>query len=318
MSRNKKTSESLFQFMNLHIALLMKNGQYRTMLHYKATLNSFKRYRGNKDISLSEIDAEAMRSYEVYLHHTAEVCRNTSSFYLRILRATYNKAVAKGLTPQQHPFTDVYTGIAQTRKRAIPTESVSRIKRLDSVNDLTPKEEMARDTFLMSFYLRGISFIDLAHLRKSDLKDDYLHYTRSKTGQRLTIRWEEKMQELMEKYQAQTDTSPYLFPFLVDYGIKSQYKTIDKIREDVRQYHNAEARISYHLRKLGAKIGVKGKLTLYVARHSWATTARDKNIPISVISEALGHHSETTTQIYLNSIKSSAVDDANAKILSAL
>ena len=318
MSRNKKTSESLFQFMNLHIALLMKNGQYRTMLHYKATLNSFKRYRDNKDIALSEIDAEAMRSYEAYLHHTAEVCRNTSSFYLRILRATYNKAVAKGLTPQQHPFKDVYTGIAQTRKRAIPTESVSQIKRLDSVKDLTPKEEMARDTFLMCFYLRGISFIDLAHLRKSDLKDDYLHYTRSKTGQRLTIRWEEEMQELMKKYQAQTYSSPYLFPFLVDYGNKSQDKTIDKIQQEVRLYHNAEARISYHLRKLGAKIGVKGKLTLYVARHSWATTARDKNIPISVISEALGHHSETTTQIYLNSIKSSEVDDANAKILAVL
>ena len=318
MSRNKKTSESLFQFMNLHIALLMKNGQYRTMLHYKATLNSFKRYRDNKDIALSEIDAEAMRSYEAYLHHTAEVCRNTSSFYLRILRATYNKAVAKGLTPQQHPFKDVYTGIAQTRKRAIPTESVSQIKRLDSVKDLTPKEEMARDTFLMCFYLRGISFIDLAHLRKSDLKDDYLHYTRSKTGQRLTIRWEEEMQELMKKYQAQTCSSPYLFPFLVDYRNKSQDKTIDKIQEEVRLYHNAEARISYHLRKLGAKIGVKGKLTLYVARHSWATTARDKNIPISVISEALGHHSETTTQIYLNSIKSSEVDDANAKILAVL
>ena len=318
MSRNKKTSESLFQFMNLHIALLMKNGQYRTMLHYKATLNSFKRYRDNKDIALSEIDAEAMRSYEAYLHHTAEVCRNTSSFYLRILRATYNKAVAKGLTPQQHPFKDVYTGIAQTRKRAIPTESVSQIKRLDSVKDLTPKEEMARDTFLMCFYLRGISFIDLAHLRKSDLKDDYLHYTRSKTGQRLTIRWEEEMQELMKKYQAQTCSSPYLFPFLVDYRNKIQDKTIDKIQEDVRLYHNAEARISYHLRKLGTKIGVKGKLTLYVARHSWATTARDKNIPISVISEALGHHSETTTQIYLNSIKSSEVDDANAKILAVL
>ena len=99
MSRNKKTSESLFQFMNLLIALLMKNGQYRTMLHYKATLNSFKRYRDNKDIALDKIDAEEMRSYEAYLHHTAKVCSNTSSFYLRILRATYNKAVAKGLTP---------------------------------------------------------------------------------------------------------------------------------------------------------------------------------------------------------------------------
>nr|WP_296088509.1 site-specific integrase [uncultured Prevotella sp.] len=318
MSRNKKTSESLFQFMNLLIALLLKNGQYRTMLHYKATLNSFKRYRDNKDIALREIDAEVMRSYEAYLHHTAGVCKNTSSFYLRILRSTYNKAVAKGLTPQLHPFTDVYTGIAPTRKRAIPAESVSRIKHLESVKDLTPKEEVARDTFLMSFYLRGISFIDLAHLRKSDLKDGYLHYTRSKTGQRLTIRWEKEMQEVLEKYQAQTASSPYLFPFLVDAGNKSHDKTIDKKQEEVRLYHNAESRISYHLRKLGAKIGIKGKLTLYVARHSWATAARDNNISISVISESLGHHSETTTQIYLRSIKSSEVDDANAKILAVL
>ena len=318
MSRNKKTSESLFQFMNLLIALLLKNGQYRTSLHYKATLNSFKRYRDNKDIALKEIDADVMHSYEAYLHHTAEVCKNTSSFYLRILRATYNKAVAKGLTPQQHPFTNVYTGIAPTRKRAIPTEDVSQIKSLQSVKDLTPKEEMARDTFLMSFYLRGISFIDLAHLRKSDLKDGYLHYTRRKTGQCLTIRWEDEMQELLEKYQAQTASSPYLFPFLVVGGNKRHNKTIDKMQEEVRLYHNAEVRISYHLRKLGAKIGIKGKLTLYVARHSWATTARDNDISMSVISEALGHHSETTTQIYLNSIKSSEVDDANAKILAAL
>ena len=85
-----------------------------------------------------------------------------------------------------------------------------------------------------------------------------------------------------------------------------------------RLYHNAEARISYHLRKLGVKIGIKGKLTLYVACHSWATAARDNQIPISVISEALGHHSEITTQIYLRSIKSSEVNDANAKILAVL
>ena len=318
MARKKKTSESLFQFMNLLIALLKTNGQHRTMLHYKATLDSFKRYRDGKDIALSEIDAEVIRSYEAYLHHTAKVCRNTSSFYLRILRATYNKAVTKGLTPQQYPFSDTYTGIAPTRKRAIPTENVSQIKHLESVKDLTPKEEMARDTFLMSFYLRGISFIDLAHLRKSDLKEGYLHYTRSKTRQRLTIRWEDEMQELLEKYQAQTASSPYLFPFLVDDGNKSQDKTIDKKEDEARLYHNAEARISYHLRKFGAKIGIKGKLTLYVARHSWATVARDNNISISVISEALGHHFETTTQIYLNSIKSSEVDDANAKILAAL
>ena len=318
MVRNKKTSETLFRFMNHLIALLKKNGQYRTMLHYQATLNSFRRYRGNRDVALKKIDAEEMQSYEAYLLHTVRVCSNTSSFYLRILRATYNKAVAKGLTPQQHPFRDVYTGIAKTRKRAIPSESVSQIKRLDSVLELTPKEEKARDAFLLSFYLRGISFIDLAHLRKTDLRDGYLHYTRSKTGQRLTIRWEKDMQDMLEKYQHHTASSPYLFPFLAEDVHGSQDKNIDRKQEKIRQYHNAEARISYHLRKLGARIGIKGKLTLYVARHSWASAARDNHVSISVISEALGHHSETTTLIYLRSIKSSEVDDANARILAAL
>jgi len=170
----------------------------------------------------------------------------------------------------------------------------------------------------MSFYLRGISFIDLAHLRKSDIKEGYLHYTRSKTGQRLTIRWEKEMQELLEKYQAQTATSPYLFPFLIDTANSKPSKTRDTKQEEQRLYHNAEVRIAYHLKKLGAKLGIKGNLTLYVARHSWATAARDNNISISVISEALGHNSVTTTQIYLRSIQSSEVDDANAKILALM
>ena len=99
-------------------------------------------------------------------------------------------------------------------------------------------------------------------------------------------------------------SSPYLFPFLVDDGNKSQDKTIDKKNATVRLYRNAEARISYHLRMLATKIGIKGKLTLYVARHSWATAARNSHLPFSVISEAWGHHYDSTPQINLRSIKS--------------
>ena len=326
MARNKKTSESLFTFMNLLIALLLKNGQLRTMQHYKATLNSYMRFRDGKDITFKEINAEEMQSYEAYLKNVAKVCANTSSFYLRILRATYNKAVEKGLIPaqQQNPFKNVYTGIAKTKKRAIPTASVSQIKHLNTVNDahdtnkLTSKQELARDAFLMSFYLRGISFIDLAHLRKSDLKDGFISYTRSKTGQRISIRLEKDMQDMVDKYQAETFSSPYLFPFLVSDTNRKNCTIQDKRQDELRLYHNAESRIAYHLKKLGAKIGIQSKLTLYVARHSWATAARDGNVSISIISEALGHNSETTTQIYLRSIQSSEVDDANAKILASL
>ena len=83
-------------------------------------------------------------------------------------------------------------------------------------------------------------------------------------------------------------------------------------------YHNIESRITYHLKNIGQMIGIQGNLTLYVARHSWATAARDHHQPISVISEALGHDSETTTQIYLRSIQTSEVDQLNAKLLSEL
>lgn len=57
---------------------------------------------------------------------------------------------------------------------------------------------------------------------------------------------------------------------------------------------------------------------MYVARHTWASVARSKHIPISVISEGMGHDSEVTTQIYLASLDHSVVDRANAMILRGL
>lgn len=266
MARNKKATVSLVTFMNHIVAQLEQDGRRRTAQHYRAALNSFMRYCGGRDLALGDMDADLVQSYEAYLKNVAKVCLNTSSFYLRVLRATYNRAAGRGLvTKGQNPFRNVYTGVARTRKRAIPAESVGLIRHPDSAKALTPGQELARDTFLMCFYLRGISFIDLAHLRKSDLRDGYLHYTRSKTGQRLSVRWEREMQEIVDKYQAQTASSPYLLPFLASHAVHGKPK--DRAREEARLYHNAEARIAYHLKKLGARLGIKGRLTIYVARH---------------------------------------------------
>lgn len=311
MANNKciksQSRYSFVSFINDIIAQLHKNGQHKSWQHYRATFNSFMRFRENKDLSLRKMDAEMMEAYEAYLKQQ-NVCRNTSSFYMRILRAVYNRAVAKGIIAQQYPFRRVYTGIDKTRKRAIPFEAVKQIKQLDFQDSLS--RDMAKDAFMMSFYLRGISFIDLAHLKKSDIKDGYLHYNRRKTHQHITIKWEPQMQALVDKYKHLTDNSPYLFPFLR--GDDTQQNS------EYTLYHNIESRITYHLRNIGQMIGIEGNLTLYVARHSWATAARDHHTPISVISEALGHDSEITTQIYLRSIQTSEVDKLNAELLSEL
>ena len=306
--QTKSRSKSSFTtFMSGLVARLHQNGQYKTWQHYRAAYRSLMRFRQDRDFPLSRMDGAMMEAYEAHLKQRG-VCRNTSSFYMRILRAVYNRAVEQGLVVQQHPFRHVYTGIDKTRKRAIPLDAVRRISRLTLSG--SPSAELARDAFMLSFYLRGISFVDLAHLKKTDLRDGYLHYTRSKTRRQVTVRWEPPMQALLDKYKPLTARSPYLFPFLLPDG--DGQKPLDLL------YHNAECRMAYHLKNIQRQAGIQSNLTLYVARHSWASAARDRQQPVSVISEALGHDSEVTTQIYLRSIQTSEVDKLNADLLSDL
>lgn len=294
--------QSLFNFMENVITQLKQIGKLRTAETYTATLRSFMRFRNDTDVLLDDITPELIEMYEAYLQNNG-VVRNTSSFYMRILRAVYNRAVEKEFVKQRNPFKNVYTGVDKTAKRALPLPAIRRIKNLDLTR--LPKLEFARDMFLFSFYTRGMSFIDMAFLKKTDLQNGYLKYRRRKTKQQLFIRWEKCMQEILDKYNA--PESPYLLPII-------------KVAEqnERKQYGNTLREVNNKLKEIAKTICLPIPLSTYVARHSWASIARSKNIPISVISEGMGHDSEMTTQIYLSSLDSSAIDHANSLILKDL
>ena len=294
--------QSLFNFMQGVIAQLQQMGKQRTSETYRCTLKSFMQFREDKDVLLEDIDSDLMLMYEAYLHNRG-LTKNSTSFYMRILRAVYNRAVEKELTTNRNPFKHVYTGIDKTIKRAIPLKAIKQIKNLDL--SLQPSLDFARDMFLFSFYTRGMSFIDMAYLKKKDLSNGILSYRRRKTGQQLFIRWEKCMQEIVDKYNDDY-YSPYLLPIL-------QYPY-----ENRNQYKNMLYRTNKSLKEIAKMVGLSIPLTLYVARHSWASIAKSKNIPISVISEGMGHDSEMTTQIYLASLDNAVVDRANAQILKDL
>ena len=135
-------------------------------------------FRDGQDVPLDGINSDLMLMYEAYLK-TRDVRMNTISFYMRNLRAVYNRAVEKGLTAQTYPFRHVYTGVEKTVKRAIPIIAIKELKELDL--SLKPSLDFARDMFMFSFYTRGMSFIDMAYLKKSDLKNGILTYRRRKT-----------------------------------------------------------------------------------------------------------------------------------------
>lgn len=290
---------SLFRFMESIIMNLKECGKIRTAETYTATLQSFSRFRRGRDIMLDEITPDLIQAYEAYLRVGGAV-PNTTSFYMRILRAVYNRAVESEAIEQRNPFRHVYTGTERTVKRAIPIAAISRIKNLELPRG--SKMDFARDMFMLSFYLRGMSFVDMAFLRKKDRADNHVTYRRRKTGQRLDIAWTKEMQSIVEKYPP--NPTQYLLPILTN-----------PLSDERIAYRNRASCINRQLKTIARMTNLKIPLTLYCARHSWASAARTKGIPVSIISEGMGHDSEATTQIYLASLETSVIDRANALII---
>lgn len=294
--------QSVFNFIRTQIMHKQKLGKIRSSETYKSTLNSFMHFRKGVDLPFNMIDSELLELYEAQMRYRG-LSRNTTSFYMRILRTNYKMAVEKGLTKDCHPFRHVYCGMDKTIKRSISFVEIKRIKDLDLSRK--PILDYARDMFIFSFCTRGMSFVDMAYLKKKDLRNGYLTYRRKKTGQLLIIEWTRQMQDILDKYEP--NKTKYLLPIIM--------------REDGKerqQYLNQMMRINRHLKEIAGLANLSVPLSLYYSRHSWATIARGKDIPLAVISEGLGHESEVTTQIYLDSIKSYEVDEANRKILNGL
>lgn len=293
---------SLFNFMEGIIIRLRQQGRIRTAETYRTALNSFRKFSREEDIMLDSISPETMEAYEAW-HRNRCVTPNTISFYTRILRAVYNRAVEEDIITDRKPFRHVYTGVDKTVKRALPLPILKRIKSLDLSR--SPSLDYARDMFMMSFYLRGMSFIDMAFLKKTDLRNGHVTYRRRKTGQLLVIGWTKEMQLIHDKYPE--NKSDYLLPIIRLPGANER-----------STYRNAGYNINHSLKQIATLTGVTIPLTLYVARHSWASAAKAKGIPLSIISEGMGHDNETTTQIYLASLDTTAVDKANELIIKSL
>ncbi|MDE6225907.1 MAG: site-specific integrase [Muribaculaceae bacterium] len=293
---------SLFSFMSSVIASLRANGKIRTAETYAATLRSFRKFRNEEDVMLDAFSPSLMEAYEAWLRNRG-ITLNTVSFYLRILRAVYNRALEEDMFDDRKPFRHVYTGVDKTVKRALPLRLIKKIKALNLKN--SPNLELARDIFLLSFMLRGMSFIDMAFLKKSDLRNGYIIYRRRKTGQQLMVAWTKDMQHILDKYPE--NNTPYLLPILSNPNAKELYL-----------YRNMGYKVNHNLKLIALRLGIEIPLTMYVARHSWASAAQSKGIPLSVISKGMGHDSEKTTRIYLASLDTTLIDRANALILKSI
>jgi Site-specific recombinase XerD len=302
MDLKSKKEMGCFAFVSFMRSIICEKrveNKIKTAQNYETTLKSFIKFHETKT-ELRVITSLSLRQYESWLK-TRGVSMNTISFYMRILRAVYNRAVynravEEMIVVNQYPFKKVYTGIAKTNKRYVDEDVFLKLLNLD----LHKRKSLifARDIFLFSFYTRGMAFIDIAYLKRGNIINGYVCYNRHKTGQTLFIKIEPCISKIIRSYADNETKEGYLFPI-----IKGE------------NYQSALRLQNLRLKKISEMLKLPQPLTSYVARHSWASIAKRKGIPTSIISEGMGHKNETITQIYLASFEQSVIDNANATLL---
>ena len=298
---SKSTPHAMFiNYINRLANQLRQNGRQRTSETYRCAAQSFSKFLGG-DIAIPYVSADLIMRYEQHMH-SQSLCHNTSSFYMRRLRAAYNRAVDEGLTQDNRPFRRVYTGVARTIKRAITIDDMHRIRQLE-INE--PQLELARNYFLFSFYTSGMSFVDMAYLEKKNLSNGLLSYRRVKTGQQISIRWNDSIRHLVERIGQ--GRGRYLLPIIKKENGKER-----------NQMRHVQYKVNQDLKTIGHMAGLQSDLTMYVARHTWASIALSLQVPVSIISQGMGHDSEKTTRIYLKQFDRSLLDRACDEIINAV
>ena len=316
----ERRATKLLAFLELEVESLNRRNQLGLAENYRYSGNSFRDYLSTlhrQDVPLSRVSTELLIAYQQWLWDRG-IQRNTSAFYLRNLHAVYNKAVAQGLVTDRKPFGPVQTNITHTEKRAVSPELIRDISTLDIPGGLVrlgqnPRKKpflrmlreltFSRDTFIFCFCARGLTFVDFAYLKRENIQHGCIVYERRKTGQHLKVEIQPQMQAFIDKYAVAR--GPYLFPVLTSTDVKEAHK----------QYNSAIRRYNKHLNRLSKMLGLDLPLTSYVSRHSWATAAYHADLPVSHISEGMGHTSEKTTRIYLKSLERSKIDRENKQLL---
>ncbi len=300
---NKDSQYTFYKFTDMVIQEFKESKRFSYASSIKDMLNAVKRFKNDVDFKFEQLDYSFLKSFEAQ-HRNKGNSINSLGVYMRNIRVIYNRAIKEGHVKRDfYPFKDYSIKREKTKKRAVTRDFIKSIEDLE----LTEGTRIwhARNYFLFSFYAMGINFIDMAFLRPNNFSNGRLEYKRHKTNKAYSIEITQQMNGILSHYLEGKNHDEYIFPI------------ITRVGDSVLEFRDiAQRRRVYNkkLKEIGEMIGMETPLTSYVARHSWATIAKRKGVPVAVISEGMGHEDVKTTQIYLDSFNKDVLDDYNKLI----
>ena len=297
-------SLSFFKFASQEIEELIKAGRVGTARSFKGVSDVLSKYLKGRDLLFQEITFSFLSKFEAF-HLSKGNSYNGLSVYIRAVRSMFNKAIKAGLVEKElYPFDDYKIKSVPTQKCALDWEYIKKIIE----REIQPGEPCfhARNYFLASYMMYGMNFTDMAYLKKEDVKNGRIRYRRRKTSKLYDIKLTDNLEKILIFYINQQPENEYVFPIVNRATPLLQSKDIQWARK----------RYNKKLKELATLCEIPENLTSYVSRHSFATQAMLKEVPLNAISAMLGHSSLKTTEIYLKSLPTNILDNYNERILS--
>lgn len=298
----RKENIYLFTFFEYIIEQNRALEKFGTANNYQSTLRVFEQYLKSDKLKFTDIDLRLLKEFDIFLQKR-KLKQNSIAFYINNLRTIYNKAAQDGvfeLPKGGSPFDKVCVKRTKTIKRALPVDVVRRIMELDLSQ--SREMELSRDLFMFSFYSRGMPLVDVLNLTRKDIDNNSFHYFRRKTKTLIKVGLTPQIQQIIDKHNHDGE---YIFSFL---------SNKNSSQENYTKYRNVLVWQNNMLKRIAQMVGVSQNLTTYVARHSWATVAKEKGISVAIISEGLGHSTESVTNVYLKSFEQDVLDEANSQV----
>lgn len=293
----KNIGGTLNEMISAKIKELENEEKFGTSAFYKGTLSLLKRYMKH-DVPINEVTVEWLNGLEKFILKTAN--QTTVAMNMRNIRATMNIAKQVGVIRESdYPFGRGKYQIKEGsgKKKAL---NKKQLKAIAEYSDGSMTTEFYRDLWLFIYFCNGLNVADLISLKFSDIQNDEISFIRKKTKdrtrdvKRIYAAITPEMYSIINKWGNDPKKSVYIFPFL---------KPGDSAWEHEKKKKNLTKLINKRMKMIGEKLNL-GKITTYVARHTYATVLRNEGVPISIISPMLGHSSVTTTEIYLADLES--------------
>ncbi len=302
----QKGKMTLFSFAEKLIQDLVKAQRIGTARTYKDVMGVVKNFNHNRDITFDALNLDFLNRFETW-HLSRGNTLGGLGAYMRTIRAIYNKAIKAGFADQEgYPFKDYTIRSGKPRKRAITIEMLQKMQAVE----LDPGTSLFRDRniFFMSFYLNGMPYSDLAHLKLSNIVDGRIKYQRRKTNEQYDIKIHESLKPIIKPFTDGKSKEDYLLSIIKRSDPILQYKDIKWARK----------RYNDNLQRIAEMAGIEEHITSYVSRHSFASSADDLGIPVTAISRMLGHKKISTTQAYLDNLRKSKLDEYQDEVLGRL